>query len=95
MPIQVRGYLTFRDLIGRPYRDVHAAPLTLEGLLERLAGDLGDALAGQIYDPDTGSLRREIALLVNGRHHTHLPDGLQTILHDGDQVAIFPPLAGG
>ncbi|MGD8857203.1 MAG: MoaD/ThiS family protein [Chloroflexota bacterium] len=38
---------------------------------------------------------RQVAILVNGRHYSHLPNGLNTKLKDGDDVALFPPIAGG
>ncbi len=36
-----------------------------------------------------------VQILLNGRHYRHLPLGLDTILADGDFVAIFPAVAGG
>jgi molybdopterin converting factor small subunit len=32
---------------------------------------------------------------VNGRHVSHLPEGLETELADGDEVSVFPVVAGG
>jgi molybdopterin converting factor small subunit len=42
-----------------------------------------------------GGRQQHVPVLVNGRHCTHLPDGLDTELRDGDQVDLFPPIAGG
>lgn len=36
-----------------------------------------------------------MALIINGRSYRNLPDQLETELQDGDEVAIFPPMAGG
>jgi MoaD family protein len=95
--VNVRGYLAFRDVMGgTPGRTVEAGSLTLRALLARLCSELDDEFARMVLDPasETG-IRREVAILVNGRHHTHLPGRLDTELADGDQVAIFPPVAGG
>jgi sulfur-carrier protein len=43
---------------------------------------------------DSGELRPELQVLVNGRNITFL-DRLQTVLKSGDEVAVFPPMYGG
>jgi len=43
---------------------------------------------------DNGSLRRFINVYVNGREIRSL-DGQNTLLNDGDEVAIIPAIAGG
>ena len=92
MHVHVRGFLTFRETVGARQVDLEDGA-TLRTLLERLAGQL-DSVAAQVYAPSDG-LRRGVAVLVNGRHHTHTQAGLDTILRDGDEVNVFPPLAGG
>lgn len=90
MKIKVRGYLTLRKIIGgEPFRIVEAERLTVQGLIQRLSQELGEELARP------GGISPTLAILVNGRHVSHLPEGLQTQLADGDEVSIFPPTAGG
>ena len=36
----------------------------------------------------------ELTIMINGRN-IHLLNGTDTVLHDGDQVTILPPSAGG
>jgi MoaD family protein len=93
MVVHVRGYLTFRAVLGQRRVEVeeHAS---LRSLLERLGDELGEPFAAQVFDRHAG-LRPYVALLVNGRHHTHTEAGLSLRLHDGDEVAVFPPMAGG
>jgi len=93
--MKVKGYLTYRNSIGEqdlPIGDQDR--LTLRQLLEKLAqtSGLGDLLFSASRDhPDSS----RVIVLINGRHHTQLPDGLDTLLSRDDEVAIFPPLAGG
>jgi MoaD family protein len=93
MMVHVQGYLTFRARIGK--RQVRVEPGTrLRGLLEQLAQEGGDASAPALFAPD-GGLLRGVSVLVNGHHSTQSEMGLDAPLHDGDEVAIFPPIAGG
>ena len=97
MKVHVRGYLTLRDMVGgQPSRPVEAENMTLRQLIAQLAEELGEEFARSVQDPTSGTgIRPEVSILINGRHHTHLPDRLDTPLADGDEVAIFPPVAGG
>lgn len=96
MEIQVKGYLTFKILIGEQklFFDDNQPP-TLRDIIEELFKKQGPELEKYLIDPQNGELSRQASVLVNGRHHTHMDEGLESILHDRDQVAIFPPLAGG
>ena len=93
MIVHVQGYLTYRARIGK--RQVRLEPgARLRGLLEQLAHEGGEVLAAALLAPDGGRLRG-VSVLVNGRHYTQAEMGLDAPLHDGDEVAIFPPVAGG
>jgi len=50
-------------------------------------------LRDRLLDED-GSVRRNIATLVNGENVT-LRRGLETPLADGDRLTILPPVGGG
>jgi molybdopterin synthase sulfur carrier subunit len=97
MRIKVRGYLTLRDLIGgQPFRIVEAERLTVQDLIRRLSQELGDEFTQAVSaSAPPGGISPYLAILVNGRHYSHLPERLQTRLEDGDEVSIFPPTAGG
>ena len=96
MPIKVRGYLTFRDIIGeRSIAIMDGEILTVNDLLIRLSQELDQRFRGTIYDPRTKILGEHVAVIINGRSYHNLPDKLETQLQEGDEVAIFPPMAGG
>lgn len=87
MRIWVKGYLGLDvNLGGQPFVELDAERVTVRDLLGQLQ---------QGGDPGTPGASGRLAVLVNGRHASHLPDGLDTVLANGDQVAIFPPAAGG
>jgi molybdopterin converting factor small subunit len=89
MRIWVRGYLGLEAALGdKPFVEIGGDGVPLRDLLDQF-GHRGDEYL------DTPGTARRLVILVNGRHTSHLPDGLDTVLMDGDQVAIFPPVAGG
>jgi molybdopterin converting factor small subunit len=97
MKIRVTGYLTLRGAIGNQRAvEIEAERITLRDFVQQLSLELGDETVPPVSDP--GAFQgpdRRIVILVNGRHSSHLPDGLDTELADDDDVALFPPVAGG
>lgn len=69
--------------------------LTVIGLLNLVANELDQEFSHSIFDPQTNELHENVAVIINGRSYTNLPHELETELKDGDEVAIFPPMAGG
>lgn len=97
MKIWVTGFLTLRGVIGnhRPM-EIGAEQVTLREFVQHLSNEFGDESVPPISEPEAfEGPRRRIIILVNGRHCSHLPGGLDTELADGDEVALFPPVAGG
>lgn len=96
MIIKVRGYLTYKDVIGK--REIHLGddmPVLLGDFLEQFATEVGGELGSVLFDRQSGRVGRSVAIMLNGRHANHLEERLDTVLKDQDEIAIFPPAAGG
>jgi molybdopterin synthase sulfur carrier subunit len=94
--VKVKGYLTYRDVIGERRVQLRAdIPVTLLDFIRELAGELGGEHGRALYDERAATVGPSVAIMLNGRHYNHHPEGLHTLLKDGDEVAVFPPGAGG
>ena len=68
------------DLAGAPEKEM-PGPLDWRALLDALPGPLGEMARGD-----------KVKLAVNG---TVLADKAALAVHDGDEVALLPPVSGG
>jgi molybdopterin synthase sulfur carrier subunit len=96
MKITIRGFLTLRKVMdAQTAIDFEGDVLTIDDLLHELSDKYGEDFRKIIFDPETHALSRHIRILINGRHFSHLPEKLNTQLLEGDEVSLFPPIAGG
>ena len=87
--VKVRLFANIREIMGE--RELFLDSTTVNGVLDTLTAmnpDLRDVLF------EDGALRPYITVLLNGRNINEI-DGVQSILSEGDEVAIFPPVSGG
>lgn len=84
MKITVRYFAQLRESMGRESEDLswEAAEPTVEGLRRHLAD----------RDPAGAALLQGGTLLVAVNREYAAAD---TVLGDGDEIALFPPVAGG
>lgn len=83
-------YGNLREFVERPTLEV--AGETAGAVLDALCASnpaLGDAIRSS-----DGELQPYVRVLVNGRDVT-LAQGMATPVSEADQIAIFPPIAGG
>ena len=84
------------NLFGNLRRDAQVSQsvvtgTTVRAVLQSLCAD-NAALSSAIFDG--AHLRAHLRVLVNGRD-IELAQGLDTRVESRDQIAIFPPIAGG
>lgn len=85
--VKLFGHL--RDYTNAPQVEIQGA--TVREVLAALCA--GNApLCQAILDGD--ALRPHVRVMINGRDIA-LAQGLDTLLDESDQLAIFPPIAGG
>ena len=89
--INVKAFARFREAFGKELGVELDGDATVMDLLTGLCAphDAHDL----IFD-ESGGIKKYVNILVNGRHIQSL-SGIKTELVDGDEVAIFPPVAGG
>jgi sulfur-carrier protein len=93
MKITFRTFATFREVIGERERELSLPPgETIGGLLKILC-NAHSGLREKLFDA-TGQIKPYIIILKNGRSVTSLKQ-LDTVIDEGDVIAVFPPVAGG
>jgi MoaD family protein len=96
MKITIRSFLTLREVMGyQSALELEVGNLTLIELLHELADRFGDRFKQMVFDQAGKGLNPHIRILINGRHYSHIPEKLNTRLQAGDEISIFPPVAGG
>jgi len=94
--IKVKGYLTYRDVIGeREIEQPDDFPVIFLDFMCALAAEIGSEHGRALFDEAAGTIGQSVAVMLNGIHYNHLPERLETVLKDQDEIAVFPPGAGG
>lgn len=88
MPV-VKLYANLRKIAG--VRETEAVGDTVFLILDDLAARFPELISKVLED---GRLHPHVVVTVNG-HNIGTLNGLQTQIKDVDQIAIFPPIAGG
>jgi sulfur-carrier protein len=92
MKIKVRFFARFRELLGT---DIIAEPhdgITLTALVSDVARKNKDG-HDAIFD-EHGTFREFVILMRNGKR-VDTADAAKIAVCDGDEIAVFPPVAGG
>lgn len=92
MKVHVRAFANFREILGRDLSVDLKDESTVGDLLESLSGSR-QQLRPAIFD-ESGQVREYVIIMKNRKDVSAL-QGLKTMLEEGDEVAILPPVAGG
>ena len=96
MGIRIKPFFALRQVMGnRPFIEIDSDSTTIEELLEHLFAGYGPEFRAMILDAETGGISPNTQILVNGRHYRTLPNKLKSLLKSGDEISLFPPIAGG
>ena len=91
MTVRVRFFAQFRERYGADHRVDPAPGASVADTVRAVAGP--GAGEGAVAGPD-GRLRDYVILMRNGRRLEH-DEAEATPVGDGDELAVFPPVAGG
>lgn len=90
--IHVRAFASFREILGKETDLDLEEGSTVGDLLEILVSSQ-QGLGPAIFEED-GRVR-EYVIIMRNRERIDSLEGLATVLEEGDEVAILPPVAGG
>ena len=92
MMVKVRFFARFRELLGNDIMtDVHQGTM-FTPLITTIAQNKPDGYAA-LFD-ENGAFREFVILMKNGKR-IEIADAATTPVEDGDEIAVFPPVAGG
>jgi molybdopterin synthase sulfur carrier subunit len=97
LKVSVRFFTSLREITGKREEALsfqEGERVTIDVVLKTLKETYGRRFAEYVYDAEIGQVRSFLQLLVNGRSASTM-NGLQTILKEGDVIAILPPVGGG
>ena len=87
--MKIKFYGGLRQIAGSKEQEITGS--TIREVLEKICAD-NESLYMAIFNG--ANLHQHVRVMVNGRD-SELAGGLETPVSADDQIAIFPPIAGG
>ena len=92
MSVKIRFFARFRELFGSDIMTDVSAGTMFTPLITTVAKKNPEGYAA-IFD-EKGDFREFVILMKNGKR-IDIADAAKTPVTDGDEIAVFPPVAGG
>jgi molybdopterin synthase sulfur carrier subunit len=92
MTVKIRFFARFRELLGTDILTEVAAGTMVISLIKSIAKKNPEGYAA-IFD-ENGAFHEFVILMKNGKR-IDIADAGKTAVVDGDEIAVFPPVAGG
>jgi molybdopterin synthase sulfur carrier subunit len=92
MKVKIRFFARFRELLGTDIIAEPSAGTTFTGLIKEISTKNKEGYDA-IFD-EHGAFRGFVILMKNGKR-IDIADAAKTTVADGDEIAVFPPVAGG
>ncbi|HWS21628.1 MAG TPA: MoaD family protein [Methanoregula sp.] len=92
MTVKIRFFARFRELLGTDIVTDVAPGTKFTSLITSVARKNREGYAA-IFD-ETGAFHEFVILMKNGKR-IEIADADKTVIVDGDEIAVFPPVAGG
>jgi molybdopterin synthase sulfur carrier subunit len=92
MKVKIRFFARFRELLGTDIIVEPASGTAFASLIREVAGKKREGYDA-IFD-EHRSFREFVILMLNGKR-LEAADAEKTVISDGDEIAVFPPVSGG
>jgi sulfur-carrier protein len=96
LQVKIRFFTSLREIVGKKEETLTCEDkehVTVKAVLEALTRKHGKPFQQYVYAKEDQP-KSFLQFLINGTSTTTL-NGLETELHDGDVLAILPPVGGG
>jgi molybdopterin synthase sulfur carrier subunit len=95
MKVKIHTILGIKKIIGRGDIELSIPKgSTLKSLLSLVTQTYGNDVSSYLYGENNSDLLPHIRVMINGRDIEFL-NGLSTVLKEGDEILILPPISGG
>ena len=91
MKIRLKAFARFRETMGSEQDLEVPEGTSLKGVLV-MVGGRSETVRDALF---TGNDLKEYVVLMHNRRRVMRADADREIVSDGDEVAVFPPVAGG
>ena len=94
MEVQTKFFAALREIVGKKIETIELADgASIQEVIHKLVETYGKPLETHLFDTQ-GRLSASYQILINGINIGTL-EGLETLLKEGDTIALLPPVGGG